>query len=77
MFSSIKECPKCGKFFFKVRRQKYCSRTCVLATNKKDWLDKQRRLEAKEKEQVSKGKKRVRRNEQAARATKPKKRGRK
>jgi predicted nucleic acid-binding Zn-ribbon protein len=60
--SIIRQCPKCGTFFFKVRRQKYCSRYCVLAANKKDWLDKQR--EAREKEQ-------------AARSTKAKKRGRK
>ena len=53
--AKIRHCEMCGKFFFRVRRQKFCSRTCTLQTNKKTWMDKQReKKEAKLKKQKGK-----------------------
>src|SRR5262245_39058940 len=27
--SQIKKCPECGRLFYKTRKQKYCSKTCI------------------------------------------------
>ena len=39
LLTNVRQCEPCGKFFFRVRRQKYCSRQCTLRTNKKAYLD--------------------------------------
>jgi hypothetical protein len=33
----IKACPECGRLFWRVRRQLYCSRTCVNRVNMRTW----------------------------------------
>jgi len=47
---SILKCEPCGKFFHRVRRQKFCSHQCAALTGKKVWLDRQ----AKKKEEAQK-----------------------
>ncbi len=42
----IQVCPECGKLFLRMRKQQYCSRTCVTRVNKRD----ARRREAKREE---------------------------
>jgi endogenous inhibitor of DNA gyrase (YacG/DUF329 family) len=34
---SIRPCPECGRLFWRVRRQLYCSRTCVNRVNMRAW----------------------------------------
>ena len=36
----ILTCPECKKHFLKIRKQKYCSRTCVNRANKRDWRER-------------------------------------
>ena len=52
--SMIRQCEPCGKFFFRVRRQKYCSRVCTLRTNKKAYLDSLREKAEREKAKAKK-----------------------
>ena len=41
----IRRCPECSDLFLKIRKQKYCSRTCVNRVNKRDWREAQRRAQ--------------------------------
>jgi len=36
----IRTCPECNKLFLKIRKQKYCSRTCVNKANQRDWRER-------------------------------------
>jgi uncharacterized C2H2 Zn-finger protein len=33
----VARCPECGKIFHRIRRQRYCERTCVNKANKRNW----------------------------------------
>jgi hypothetical protein len=44
----IRRCPECERLFVRIRKQEYCSRTCVNRVNKRDWRKAQ---EAKAKAQ--------------------------
>jgi hypothetical protein len=33
---AVRRCPECGRLFYRVRRQLYCSRVCVSRVNKRD-----------------------------------------
>jgi hypothetical protein len=57
---NVRRCPslECGRLFWKVRRQLYCSRTCVNRENQRAWTRKKRRLEpssAKSRQRAKKG----------------------
>jgi hypothetical protein len=39
--NQIRRCPECEKIFLKVRKQGYCSRTCVNKANKRAWRERQ------------------------------------
>lgn len=35
--SPVRRCPECQTFFYRIRRQRYCSRRCVNRANKRAW----------------------------------------
>jgi hypothetical protein len=45
--ANIKSCPECGRLFWRVRRQKYCSRTCVNRVNMREWTRSKREQAAR------------------------------
>ena len=38
--SQIKECPECHRLFYRIRKHKYCSKTCINRVSRKKWLKK-------------------------------------
>lgn len=38
----VSKCPECDRLFLRVRKQLYCSRTCVNRANKRDWRKTQK-----------------------------------
>jgi hypothetical protein len=40
---NVRRCPECSKLFWRVRRQLYCTRTCVNRVNMRAWTRKHRK----------------------------------
>lgn len=40
--SEIQACPECARVFYRVRKQKYCSKTCINRVSRRNWLNKPR-----------------------------------
>jgi hypothetical protein len=38
--SQIQKCPECRRAFYRVRKQKYCSKTCINRVSRRQWLAK-------------------------------------
>src|SRR5262249_26342123 len=36
--SQVQACPECGRLFYRVRKQKYCSKTCINRVSRRNWL---------------------------------------
>jgi hypothetical protein len=36
--SQVQECPECHRAFYRVRKQKYCSKTCINRVSRRNWL---------------------------------------
>jgi hypothetical protein len=37
--SQIQKCPECQRAFYRVRKQKYCSKTCINRVSRRKWLE--------------------------------------
>jgi hypothetical protein len=37
--SQIQSCPECSRAFYRVRKQKYCSKTCINRVSRRKWLE--------------------------------------
>jgi hypothetical protein len=37
--SEIQKCPECRRAFYRVRKQKYCSKTCINRVSRRKWLE--------------------------------------
>jgi hypothetical protein len=37
--SAIQSCPACGRAFYRVRKQQYCSKTCINRVSRRNWLE--------------------------------------
>jgi hypothetical protein len=40
--SHIETCPECNRLFYRVRKQKFCSKTCINRVSRRNWLEKPR-----------------------------------
>jgi hypothetical protein len=37
--SEIQSCPECDRVFYRIRKQKYCSKTCINRVSRRKWLN--------------------------------------
>jgi hypothetical protein len=52
---AVRRCPECRRLFYRVRRQLYCSRTCVTRVNKRDERKASQPKKAKKMKKTKKG----------------------
>src|SRR5262249_7141942 len=38
--SQVQKCPECSRVFYRVRKQVYCSKTCINRVSRRKWLEK-------------------------------------
>ena len=38
LHDNLRTCPECDRIFFKIRKQRYCSKRCINAATRREWL---------------------------------------